>query len=90
MAYKTSFMTQNKPKNGQKERFGPFVDILSQNVDIFHHSPQQQLLNQSSGLFFETCSACSALFLDNLNHEIFSKNFFKRKFLIFFFISDEI
>ena len=29
MTYKTSFMAQNKPKNGQKERFGPFVDILS-------------------------------------------------------------
>ena len=56
------------------------MDILSQNVDIFNHSPQQQLLNRSSGLFFETCSACLALFLDNLNHEIFSKNFFKRKF----------
>ena len=60
------------------------MDILSQNLDISHHSPQRQLLNRSSGLFFETCSACSALFLDNLNREIFSKKFFKQKFEIFF------
>lgn len=84
MAYKTSFKAQNKPKAlpklAQKKVFGAFVDILSKNVDIFNHSPQRQLLNRSSGLFFETYSACSALFLDNLNHEIFSKKFFKRKF----------
>ena len=84
MAYKTSFKAQNKPKTlpklAQKKVFGAFVDILSKNVDIFNHSPQRQLLNRSSGLFFETYSACSALFLDNLNHEIFSKKFFKRKF----------
>ena len=60
---------------------GAFVNILSQNVDILHHSPQQRLLNRSSGLFFETYSACLALFLDNLNHEIFSKKiFYERKF----------
>ena len=57
------------------------MDILSQNVDILNHSPQQRLLNRSFGLFFETYSACLALFLDNLNHEIFSKkNFYERKF----------
>ena len=57
------------------------MGILSQNVDILYHSPQQRLLNRSFGLFFETYSACLALFLDNLNPEIFSKQkFYERKF----------
>ena len=61
------------------------MDILSQNLDISHHSPQRQWLNRSSGLFFETYSACSALFLDNLNREIFSKNFLSENLNYFSF-----
>ena len=40
---------------------------------IFGDLPLLRWLNRSSGWFFETCLAYSALFLDSLSHEIFSK-----------------
>ena len=39
---------------------------------IFGDLPLLRWLNRSSGWFFETYSAYSALFLDSLNREIFS------------------
>ena len=40
---------------------------------IFGDLPLLRWLNRSFGSFFETCLAYSALFLDSLSHEIFSK-----------------